>query len=118
MSASEDVNARAGAIERQRIGEARSFGLDVVALRALGFELPDQIVMTIGRSPGGAMRIAARMADLVQQARIIHAAGLVIERGIGGAGDRHRRFDAARNVDARQNDPLKDASRLPSPAKR
>ena len=66
--------------------------------------------MTIGRSSGGAMRIAARMANLVQEARIIHAAGLAIERGIGGARERDGRFDAARNVDAGQNDPLKDAS--------
>ena len=44
------------------------------------------------------------MANLVQQARIVDAAGLPIERGIGGARDRHRRFDAARSVDARQHD--------------
>ena len=66
--------------------------------------------MAIGGSSGGAMRIAARMANLVQQARIIHAARLLIERGIRGARERDRRFDAARNVDAGQNDPLKDAS--------
>ena len=58
------------------------------------------------------MRIAAGMADLVQQARIVDAAGLAVERGIGGAGDRHRRLDAARSVDARQHHALK---RLPAP---
>ena len=56
------------------------------------------------------MRIAAGMAGLVQQPRIIHAARLAIERGVGGARDRHRRLDAARGVDARQHDPLKDVS--------
>ena len=96
-----------GRVERQRVREPRAFGLDLVALRALGLELPHQIVMTIGRRSGGPMRIAARMADFVQQARIVHAAGLAIERGIGGAGDRHRRLDADRSVDARQHDPLK-----------
>ena len=67
--------------------------------------------MTIGRRAGRAVRIAARMAKLVQQARIVHAAGLAIERGIGGAGDRHRRLDADRSVDARHDHPLK---RLPA----
>ena len=111
MRACEDVDTRAGGVEGQRVGETRAFGLDLVALRALGLELPDEIVMTIGSRSGRPMRIAARMADLIQQARIVDAAGLAIERGIGGAGDRHRRLDAARSVDARQHDSLK---RLPA----
>ena len=108
--AGEDVEARAGGVERQRIGDPRTFGLDVVALRALGFELPHEIVMAIGRRSRGAMGIAAGMAGFVQEARIIHAARLPIERGIGGARDRHRRLDAVRGVDARQHDPLEDAA--------
>ena len=43
----ENVDARAGGLEQQRVGEPRAFGLDVVALRALGLELPDEVVMTI-----------------------------------------------------------------------
>ena len=55
------------------------------------------------------------MAKVIQQARIVHAAGLAIERGIGGAGDRHRRFDADRSVDARHDHALK---RLPAGRRR
>ena len=55
------------------------------------------------------------MAKVIQQARIVDAAGLVIERGIGGAGDRHRRFDADRSVDARQRPRAEALARLPSP---
>ena len=106
--AGENIDARAGSVERQRIGDPRAFGLDVVALRALGFEPPYEIVVAVGRCPRGAMGIAAGMAGFIQEARIIHPAGLPIERGIGGARDRHRRLDAARGVDARQHDPLKD----------
>ena len=116
--AGEDVEARAGGVERQRIGDPRAFGLDLVALRALGFELPHEVVMAIGRRSRGAMGIAAGMAGFVQEARIIHPAGLAIERGIGGARDRHRRLDAVRGVDARQHDPLKDARRRRSLTKR
>ena len=36
----EDIDARAGGVERQRVGEAGASCLDLVALRALGFELP------------------------------------------------------------------------------
>ena len=94
--------------------KTRAFGLDVVALRALGLELPDEIVMTIGRRAGRPMRIAARVANLIQQARIVDVAGLAVERGIGRAGDRHRRLDADRSVDARQHHALQPPARLPS----
>ena len=47
MSAREDVESRAGGVEGQRVRETRAFGLDLVALRALSLELPDEIVMTI-----------------------------------------------------------------------
>ena len=111
MSAREDVESRAGGVEGQRVGETCAFGLDLVALRALALELPDEIVMTVGSRPGRPVRIAARMANLIQQARIVDAAWRAIERGIGGAGDRHRRLDADRSVDARQHHALK---RLPA----
>ena len=103
--------SRAGRVEGQRVRETCAFGLDLVALRALGLKLPDEIVMTIGSGAGRPVRIAARMAKVIQQARIVDAAWLAIERGIGGAGDRHRRLDADRSVDARQHDALK---RLPA----
>ena len=110
MSAREDVETRAGGVEGQRVGKTRAFGLDLVALRAFGFELPDEIVMTIRSGSRCPVRIAARMADLIQEARIVHAAGLAIERGIGGARDRHWRLDAGRSVDARQHHALKRLS--------
>ena len=66
--------------------------------------------MAVGRRSRGAMRIAAGMAGFIQEARIIHPARLPIERGIGGARDRHRRVDAVRGVDARQHDPVQDAA--------
>ena len=47
MSAREDVESRAGGVEGQRVGETRPFGLDLVALRPLALELPDEIVMTV-----------------------------------------------------------------------
>ena len=47
------------------------------------------------------------MAQVIQQARIVGAALRAIERGIGRAGDRHRRFDAGRSVDAGQDHALK-----------
>ena len=43
----EDVESRAGRVEGQRVRETCAFGLDLVALRALSLELPDEIVMTI-----------------------------------------------------------------------
>ena len=64
------------------------------------------------------MGIAAGMAGFVQEARIIHPAGLPIERGIGGARDRHRRLDAARGVDAAPARPAEGRRRQPSPTKR
>ncbi len=45
--AGEDVEARARGVRRERIRKPRALGLDVVALSALGFELPYKIVMTI-----------------------------------------------------------------------
>ncbi len=103
MRACEDVKSRAGRVEGQRIRKTRAFRLDLVALRALSLELPDEIVMTIGSRAGRPVRIAARMAQVIQQARIVDAAGLAIERGIGGARDRHRRLGADRGVDARHD---------------
>src|ERR1700733_12866966 len=116
MRSCEDVDTRAGGIEGQRVRETGAFGLDLVALRALGLKLPDEIIMTIGSRAGGPVRIAARMAQVIQQARIVHTAGLAIERGIGGARDRHRRLGADRSVDARDDRTLKrlPASRLRS----
>ena len=115
MRSCEDVDTRAGGVEGQRVRETCAFGLDLVALRALGLELPDEIIMTIGSRAGRPVRITARMAQVIQQARIVHAAGLAIERGIGGARDRHRRLDADRSVDARQDHALK---RLPARRRR
>ena len=108
--AGENVDARAGGLEQQRVGEPRALGLDVVAVRALGLELPHQFVMTIGRRPRGAMRIAAGMAGFVEQGRIVDAAGLAIERGVGGAGDRNRRLEAASGVDMRHHGPRQRAA--------
>ena len=61
--------------------------------------------MTIGRRPRRAVRIAARMAGFVEQRRIVDAARPAIESGVGGAGDRNRRLNAARRVDMRHHDP-------------
>ena len=66
--------------------------------------------MAIGRRPRGALRIAARMAGFVEQRRIVDAAGLAIEGGVGGAGDRHRRLDAVPGVDMRQRHPRQRAA--------
>ena len=103
--AGENVDARARGLEQQGVGEPGALGLDVVTLRALGLELPDHLVVTVGRRSRGAMRIAAGMAGLVEQGRIIDAAGLAIERGVGGAGDRHRRLEAAACVHMRHDRP-------------
>jgi len=108
--AGEDVEARAGGVRRERIGKPRAFGLDVVTLGALGFELPYEIVMTVGRGSRGAMRIAAGVACLIQQARIVRALRPPIERGVGGARDRHRRLDAPRGVDPRHHHPPERAA--------
>src|SRR5580704_2237827 len=80
VSSCEDVDTRAGGVEGERVRETRAFGLDLVALRALGLKLPDEIIMTIGSRAGRPVRIAARMAQVIQQARIVHAARLAIER--------------------------------------
>ena len=101
--AGEDVDARAGRLEQQSVGEPGALGLDVVALQALGLEPSCQVVMAIGRRPRGALRIAAGMAGFVEQGRIIDAAGLAIERGVGGAGDRDWRLEAAPGVDMRHH---------------
>src|ERR1700722_6023820 len=107
MSSCEDVESRAGRVEGERVRETCAFGLDLVALRALSLKLPDEIIMTIGSGARGPVRIAARMAQVIQQARIVGAALGAIERGMGRARDRHRSFDAGRSVDARQHDSLK-----------
>src|SRR6185437_3022269 len=83
--AGENVDAGARRIERQRVGEPRPLGLDVVALRALGFEFPHKVVMAVGGCPGGALRIAPGMAGLVEQGRIVRPARLAIERGVSRA---------------------------------
>ena len=115
MGAREDVEPRAGGVEGERVGETGAFGLDLVALGALALKLPDEIVMAVGSRPGRPVRIAARMANLIQQARIVDAARRTVERGIGGAGDRHRRLGADRSVDPRQRHALK---RLPASRRR
>ncbi len=47
LSAGEDVKTRTGRVEGECVRETCAFGLDLVALRALGLKLPDEIVMTI-----------------------------------------------------------------------
>ena len=111
MSSCEDVETRAGGVEGQRVCETCAFGLNLVALRALSLKLPDEIIMTIGSRAGRPMRIAARMAKVIQQARIVHTAGLAIERRIGRTGDRHRRLDADGSIDTRHDHAMK---RLPA----
>ena len=108
--AGENVNARAGGLEQQRVGQPGALGLDVVAVRALGLDLPHQVVMTVGRRPRGALRIAAGMAGFIEQGRIVDAAGLAIKRGVGGAGDRHRRLEATAGVDMRHHGPSQRAA--------
>ena len=108
--AGENVNARAGGLEQQRVGQPGALGLDVVAVRALGLDLPHQVVMTVGRRPRGALRIAAGMAGFIEQGRIVDAAGLAIKRGVGGAGDRHRRLEATAGVDMRHHGPPQRAA--------
>ncbi len=109
--AGENVDARARGLEQQSVGEPGALGFDVVAVRALGLELPHQVVVTVGGRPRGAMRIAAGVAGLVEQGRIVDAAGFAIERGVGGAGDRHRRLEAASRVDMRHHRPRQRARR-------
>ena len=109
--AGENVDPRARGLEQESVGEPGALGLDVVAVRAFCLDLPHQVVMTVGRRPRGAMRIAAGMAGLVEQGRIVDAAGLAIERGVGGAGDRHRRLESAPRVDMRHHGPPQRARR-------
>ncbi len=74
--AGEDVDARARRLEQQRVGEAGGARLDLVALRALGLELADDLVMAVGSGFRRPQRIAAGMRRLVEQGRIIDAARL------------------------------------------
>ncbi len=107
ICAREDVDARAGGVEGERVRETCALGLDFVALRTFGLKPPDEIVMVIGGRAGRPVRIVAGVAKVIQKARIIHAAGLEIERHIDGARDRHRRLDAGRSIDARHDHALK-----------
>ena len=57
--AGEDVDARAGGLEQERVGEAGAAGLGLVPLGALGFEPADKLVMAVGRRLGRSQRVAA-----------------------------------------------------------
>ncbi len=109
--AGEDVDARAGGLEQQRVGQAGAAGLGLVALGPLGFEPADDLVMAVGRRLRRPQRVAAGVGGLIEQRPIVDPARLPIESGIGGAGQRDRRLGAVGGVHPRHHDPRERAGR-------
>ena len=110
VGASENVEPRAGGVEGERVGKTRASGFDLVALRALGLELADEVVMTVGSGSRGPVGIAARVANLIKKARIVDLAGRAIKGGVGRARNRDRRVAAGRCVDAGKRHALQRVS--------
>ena len=105
----EDVDARARRLEQERVGQAGGARLGLVALRPFGLELADDFLVAVGRGLRRPQGVAAGMGQFVEQRRIVDVARVAIERGIGGAGQRHRRIGAVGRVDPRDHDPRERA---------
>ena len=109
--AGEDVDARAGRLEQERVGQAGAAGLGLVALGPLGFEPPDGLVVAVGGRLRRPQRVAAGMGRFVEERRVVDPARFPVERGVGGAGERDRRLRAVGRVDAGDHDARERAGR-------
>ena len=105
----EDVDARARRLEQERVGQAGGARLGLVALRPFGIEPADDLLVAVGRGLRRPQGVAAGMGQFVEQRRIVDVARVAIERGVGGAGQRHWRIGPVGRVDPRDHDPLERA---------